>query len=298
MSGTHKTSCLCGGISKASTETTVLSLGAGVQSTVLALMACRGELQDQPDHIMFADTGNESRGTYEHLAWLRKQIEAAGIPFHRVTVGNIVDDIRRVLQDGTAGRSGQPPFYVKSGQGAKGPTNGRLWRKCTREYKLDPMKTKIRELCGVQKGHRFPKDTRVVKLLGISIDEASRMKPSRDSWEEVHWPLIDLEMTRWDCLVWLKKHGYPQPPSSACLICPFHSNAAWRKVRDEQPEEFEATCGFDDDLRRGSLPGVSGSAYLHRSCVPLREIDFDADTNRGQGELALWGGECEGICGT
>lgn len=49
----------------------VLSLGAGVQSTALALMAAHGEIGPMPDYALFADTGNESRGTMETLAWLR-----------------------------------------------------------------------------------------------------------------------------------------------------------------------------------------------------------------------------------
>jgi len=48
----------------------VLSLGAGVQSTTIALMAARGEIP-APDCAIFADTGDEPRAVYEHLAWLR-----------------------------------------------------------------------------------------------------------------------------------------------------------------------------------------------------------------------------------
>ena len=37
----------------------VLSLGAGVQSTTLALMAAHGEIGPMPDAAIFADTGWE-----------------------------------------------------------------------------------------------------------------------------------------------------------------------------------------------------------------------------------------------
>ena len=49
----------------------VLSLGAGVQSTTLALMAAHGEIGPMPDCAIFADTGWEPKAVYEHLAWLR-----------------------------------------------------------------------------------------------------------------------------------------------------------------------------------------------------------------------------------
>ena len=49
----------------------MLSLGPGVQSTALALMAAHGEIGSMPDCAIFADTGWEPRAVHEHLAWLR-----------------------------------------------------------------------------------------------------------------------------------------------------------------------------------------------------------------------------------
>jgi hypothetical protein len=45
----------------------VVSLGAGVQSTTMALMAAHGELTPMPDAAIFADTGWEPKAVYEHL---------------------------------------------------------------------------------------------------------------------------------------------------------------------------------------------------------------------------------------
>ena len=52
----------------------VLSLGAGVQSTTLALMAAHGEIGPMPDCAIFADTGWEPNAVYEHLAWLDRRM--------------------------------------------------------------------------------------------------------------------------------------------------------------------------------------------------------------------------------
>lgn len=41
-----------------------LSLGAGVQSTTMALMAAHGEIQPMPDCAIFADTGWEPKAVY------------------------------------------------------------------------------------------------------------------------------------------------------------------------------------------------------------------------------------------
>lgn len=69
----------------------LLSLGAGVQSTVLALMAADGTLPGL-DAAIFADTGWEPRRVYDHLDRLEKVLADAGIPLHRVSNGNLRND--------------------------------------------------------------------------------------------------------------------------------------------------------------------------------------------------------------
>ncbi len=78
----------------------VLSLGAGVQSTTVLLMALRGKFHEKLDCAIFADTGWEPKAVYNHLGWLTDQAAQGGIPIHQVTAGNL----RQELLDGTAGR--------------------------------------------------------------------------------------------------------------------------------------------------------------------------------------------------
>ena len=69
----------------------VISLGAGVQSSVMSLMAARGELE-MPDAAIFADTQWEPKEVYDHLNWLEEQLP---FPVYRVTHG----DIRKMSLD-------------------------------------------------------------------------------------------------------------------------------------------------------------------------------------------------------
>lgn len=69
----------------------LLSLGAGVQSTVLALMACRGELGPL-DGAIFADTGWEPPAVYDQVDRLRIEFDRTGIPLHVVTSGDLRKD--------------------------------------------------------------------------------------------------------------------------------------------------------------------------------------------------------------
>jgi len=73
---------------KGSFDLTVLSLGAGVQSSTLALMAAKG-LIEAPDVAIFADTQWESRLVYD---WLNVLERALTFPVIRVSVGNLRDN--------------------------------------------------------------------------------------------------------------------------------------------------------------------------------------------------------------
>ena len=48
----------------------IISLGAGVQSTVMYLMAALGRLEPTPEAAVFADTRWEPAHVYQHLSWL------------------------------------------------------------------------------------------------------------------------------------------------------------------------------------------------------------------------------------
>lgn len=93
--------------------------------------------------------------------------------------------------------------------------------------------------------------------------------------------------TRQEC----ESHGYPEPPRSACVFCPFHSNAEWRRLRDREPVQFERAVRSQKAIE----DNINSTCFLHRSCVPLDQVDLRTDEERGQG--MLWDDECEGMCG-
>src|SRR5690606_6090278 len=262
----------------------VLSLGAGVQSTALALMAAHGEFEQKPDCAIFADTGWDPRDVYEHLDRLERELP---FPVYRVSAGNIRKD---ALASKNGKRFATMPFHVRNLDGKP----AMLWRQCTREYKVTPITKKIRELLGLKPGERAAGRVKVQLWMGISLDEIQRMRDNREPWIDNHYPLIERRMTRWDCQLWLERHGYTVPRKSACIGCPFHDDATWRWMRENRPDEWREAVEFDRAIRSG-LPGVLSEAYVHRSLVPLDEVDLYANVVEGQ--LDLFAMECEGYCG-
>lgn len=262
----------------------VLSLGAGVQSTTLALMAAHGEIEP-PDYAIFADTQWEPRAVYEHLDRLQS---ALPFPILRVSAGNLKADVE-AKHTTKHGRFAQVPFFVRKLNGEM--AIGR--RQCTLHYKVSPIKREVRRLLGHNGKGRVRSLAEV--WIGISLDEIHRMKDSGVKYITNRWPLIERRMTRGDCLEWLKRVGWTAPKSS-CLGCPFHSDAQWRAIRDQSPDEWAETVRLDRLIREGARArGILGEQYMHRSGQPLDEVDLSTAEERGQ--LDLFANECEGMCG-
>ncbi|MGX5360068.1 hypothetical protein [Kocuria sp. KH4] len=267
----------------------ILSLGAGVQSTALLLMSALGTLP-KLDGAIFSDTGWEPAAVYEHLNRIEREIaQPAGIPIYRVSSGNIRNDALDPSH-----RFASMPLYIKNRDGGDGMTR----RQCTSEYKLKPIKEKVRELLGAParedgKPGRVPRGRYVEQWVGISTDERDRaldqdgkLKTGDVSYSRNKYPLLELGMDRDACRAILTRHGFETTPKSACIGCPFHTNRQWRELRDNSPAEWNDAVSFDRAIRAGSARATEqgqpllGQAFLHRSRIPLAEAPIDRVTYR------------------
>lgn len=268
-------------------EMRIISLGAGVQSSVMALMAAKGELE-MPDAAIFADTQWEPQGVYDHLEWLEKQLP---FPVHRVTKGDIREMSLETVEDAVYRPS--IPLFVASPQKSMAP------RQCTAQFKIIPIRQKVRDLMGLKKYEHIPKKSVIENWIGITRDEIHRVKPSRIKWLPSRWPLIEKNMTRHDCNLWWQENYPDRPPltKSACIGCPFKGDDQWRDMRDNDPDGWSDLIDFDNSLRSGKRDafGMKFSTYVHHSRQPMETADLSTPQDKGQ--LDLFGEECEGMCG-
>lgn len=176
---------------------TVVSLGGGVQSSVMALMAGDGAFDRVPDCAIFVDTHGEPPSVYNHIEWLKNQLR---FPVYVVDNGrSLREDVKALTNPSGSRNYVDIPVYLK---GRDGESNGIGRQQCTTNYKVRPIRRKIRELLGLRKGQRVPSGTTIELWLGISTDEAVRMKDSRDRWMTNRYPLIEVGMSRQDCIDW------------------------------------------------------------------------------------------------
>ena len=269
-------------------ELTVISLGGGVQSSTLALMAAEGAVRPMPDFAVFADTGWEPQPVYDHLEWLETQLP---FPVRRVSAGDIRADLLAGVNS-TGQSFSSIPVYIRS---LEGDSTSIARRQCTREYKLSPIEQELRDLLGLGYRERVPDGLFIDLWIGISTDEVIRMKQSRQGWIEHRWPLIEEQFSRGDCHAWFEER-FPKRdlPRSACIGCPYHTDSEWSLMRRSDPKSWADAVLVDHALRTTErAKRFGGEMYLHKSRRPLDEVPFAAES----GQLSLFAEECEGICG-
>ena len=135
----------------------------------------------------------------------------------------------------------------------------------------------------------------VHQLMGISTDEIQRAKDNFLPYVHNKFPLLDLGMSRQDCLDWMTDKGYELPERSACIGCPYHDNIEWLYLKENHPEEFMDAVEFEEQAQARFKGTYRGTIFLHPSCKPLGTIDFASKVKIKQ--PSLFDNECEGMCG-
>jgi hypothetical protein len=264
----------------------IISLGAGVQSSTMALMAAAGEITPMPQFAVFADTGDEPAAVYRHLSYLEPLL-----PFPIRRAARKMDyfstpESRRLSEHIVERGFSQIPVFIRGDNGK--PALGK--RQCTKHWKIVPVHQKIRAVLGTTGKTMDPES--VVLWQGISMDEISRMKPSRERFIKHRFPLIEMELSRAGCISWLQAKGYAIPPKSACVFCPYKDRARWR-------EDKEIGAGEWDLIRKVDAILAPRGEFLTADLKRIDEIDFSKPIQRSEdpNQMHLFNNECEGMCG-
>jgi hypothetical protein len=283
-------------------EIHVLSLGAGVQSTTVYLLALEGRIH--LDAAIFADTQDEPESVYRHLSWLMSR-GGHRVPILIRTVGRLGDDIIHG-RDSNGGKFYAAAIPAYSTPYATGTATGKGHRQCTREYKIRVIEQAIRrDVLGLRPRQRVPRDVRVHQYIGISLDEARRAVSIRKRFGTgerrgfPEFPLLDLGWTRGDCERF-NAERVPHPVTrSACVFCPLKNDAEWLRLKEGDAAGWARAVAVDEALRQGrpAMHRQSGrqTLYLHASARPLVQVAFK--DRRLQGEFPGFSRECEGVCG-
>tara|TARA_R110002020_G_scaffold214949_3_gene422111 strand:+ start:45 stop:920 length:876 start_codon:yes stop_codon:yes gene_type:complete len=267
----------------------VLSLGAGVQSSTLLMKIYNQEIK-AVDVAIFADTGNEPQEVYDWLEFLTDKVKDK-IKILIVKEDRNTGDISKDIMS-SSGFFASIPVYTINKDRSKGMT----LRTCTDRYKIQPINKKVRELLGVNN----LRGKVVEMVMGISFDEIQRAKYPPNKWAIHCYPLVENKISRHDCLHYFDSLGFPTPPRSACIMCPFHNNEDWQRFKVEQPENFKFAVEFDEKLRTNKdsqfVKKLGTELFIHPSRTPLKDINFNLIKKKNY-QGSLFDDECEGYCG-
>jgi hypothetical protein len=144
-------------------------------------------------------------------------------------------------------------------------TRGQLHRQCTGRWKIQP----IRQWTAAELSRQgLSKSKGVVEQwLGITTDEWLRAKDSDVAYIKHRFPLLDLKMSRADCITWLNAHGLPVPAKSACVFCPYHNTNAWSALKNAGGSDWDRAIAVDEAIRNVRPPYP---LFVHSSRIPLR----------------------------
>lgn len=220
----------------------IFSFGGGVQSTAALVLAARGEL-DFPT-FAYANVGDDHEP--ETLDYVRE----VAVPFAasheielvEVTRGGMNPTILAKL-DRSHRTIGIPMRMDRTGAPGR--------RGCTFDYKITPLVRLARE-------RGATREAPAIVGLGITVDEIQRVRSAVDPKTPIQrreYPLVELGLTRQDCLNVISSSGLPTPPKSACYFCPFHSLSQWRELRLKSRPQFDAAADLERRMqeRRAAL---------------------------------------------
>ncbi|KKL24500.1 hypothetical protein LCGC14_2414710 [marine sediment metagenome] len=197
--------------------TTAWSCGGGVDSTAIAMLIIEGKLP-KPDLAWMVDVGWEKSSTWDHVTQvLRPRLKEVGVWLHVIKTTDYTDN--KLLD--AKGYVKIPAYRRVDGKVMK------LSTRCSGPWKVSVAKRWLREQ-GVEKCENW---------IGIATEESRRAKPSRDKWFGHRWPLIELGLTRGDCLYMVGQNGWPMPPRTSCVMCPQQTNSEWQRMAQHEPQE-------------------------------------------------------------
>ena len=233
-------------------ETQVLNYGGGSQTVTICVLIAEGILP-RPDRIVMADTSREVESTWDYLEQhIRPYLSRHDLDVEVEVAPHTLATCDLYSYKGTL----LIPVFTATGKMSS-------W--CSGEWKTEVVRRHLRA-SGVKSATQW---------IGYAHDERRRWKdkPIEEGPWRLRFPLVEMMLVKADCPRIIRKAGLPLPRKSRCSICPNQPNAEWRELRDGSPEEFEAACRLDEQIRDDD---DEHAVFLHQSRVPLREADLDA----------------------
>lgn len=253
----------------------ILSCGAGMQSTALALMSCEnarnpGKFPCVPvyDLVCFCDLGKEPPWVLRQVEFIRNACQQVGIRFE-ILKSPLYEDY---LKDFGNKRVVSVPFWSIGEDGKK----GKMLRNCTLEYKIGLIQKYVRwQLLGYRKGQRTkPEDIKRHEMhIGFSFEEKHRCRENPNKMFVNKFPLVDMGLERKDNYAYIRDCWGLETKASACSFCPYHRNFFFKYLKENEIQEYKDLVAFDEMLEREQpKTKITSKLYISRSRKRISDL--------------------------
>jgi len=228
---------------------TVWSCGGGVQSTAIAVLICQGKLPI-PDYAVMIDCGYEKSQTWEYVHnTIVPNLKEHGVELNILKTNDWSDNNLFDKQNHIR----LPLFINNNGKQVKFDTH------CNQTWKVMVIKRWMRSK-GIEACEGW---------LGISSDERRRARSSPNDWYSYRYPLLDMGLDREDCIYLIAAAGWSRPHHTSCFCCPNQKDRQWQDMKEAYPIDWQRAIEVEKQIQ-----SVMPNAYLHRSMVPLHEVEL------------------------
>lgn len=258
----------------------ILSFGAGMQSTALALMSCENaaaQAKKLPpvhpqvpiyDLVIFCDLGFEAPWVLEQAMFVQEACCAFGIWYQQLDTLLYQD----LMRDFGQKRVVSIPWWTQRKDGHK----SKMPRNCTIDYKVEQIAKFVRwEALGYRKGQRLRQEDKKAHEMhmGFSFEERRRCKENPNPMLVNSFPLVDMGLTRADNYAYIRDTWGLDTKASACAFCPFHRNYFFKYLKEREPETYARLVSVDELLRDSNpKPPMDSDLFISRSRKRLVDL--------------------------
>lgn len=255
----------------------ILSFGAGMQSTALALMSCENAMAKGTvphpmvpvyDAVIICDLGLEQEWVVQQTEFVRKACVDAGIFFKKLDT-HLYQDF---MENFGERRTISIPWWTLSEDGHK----SKMPRYCTIDYKVEEIAKYVRwELLGYEKGqHTKDEDIHAHEMhMGFSLEEKSRCGKNPNKLFVNHFPLVEMGWTRAESYKYILEVWKLDTKASACPFCPFHRNYYFQHIKDHDPSIYQSVVQMDHLLRdKNPKPPMDSDLFISRSRKRIEDL--------------------------
>lgn len=142
------------------------------------------------------------------------------------------------------------------------------YKTCSQKFKIQPQDKFV--------NHWQPaldvwaKGKKITKFIGYDTDELQRAKDYVDKKYNYHYPLIEWDWGRKECVKVIEKAGLPLPGKSSCFFCPSMKKHEILDLKRRHPDLLQRALTMEANAELTTIPGL-GRSYAWRDLITADE---------------------------